>query len=322
MEKATDIQFEFVKSPFFKKGSLTFSSSGHYLRESDKHYRCDLSCRKLCDKNEPQIKKVDMERNFSRYAQKFVLPKSEKTFQFADGLMKQLFHGIIDGEDWGEMMYRDEYLDLTFDAMKADIKQEGTFPKSDIDEIERTFTKNIAINNRTLLISTLLCFFKSISEPENEAHLGRDLANICKKIYLSDTGKIQSILLERWGWYILNYINKKFPEYFAILEANGVKILNTNDPILFLELKEAVAQFEETDNFNHALNSQSTKVFYSLFSMIKNIIDPIIGGKSNEEQMKAIVKSMELMVSPKFEALMKVFQLSNANIRRKKNRRA
>jgi hypothetical protein len=164
-----------------------------------------------------------------------------------------------------------------------------------------------------------LSVFKSISESENETYLARDISNISKKIYLSDTGKIQSILFERWGWYVLNYINRNFPEYFGILEKNGVKILNKkDDPILSLELKEAVSHFSE-DNFEKALHSQSVEVFYNLFSMMKKIIDPIMRRESNEKQKEAVIKGIEYMSTPQFQAMMRTLQVGGARIKRKRN---
>ena len=263
-----------------------------------------------------------MERNFSRYAQKFVMPASEKTFQFADKLIKQLFHGIIDGEDWGEIARKEEYIDKILDAMESETKQSATISKSDVNEFRDTFTNVTALDNRTLLMSTLLSVFKSISEPENEVYLGRTLASICKRIYLTDTGKIKEVLLEKWGWYVLNYINRNFPEYLKILEDNGVKILNTkNEPMLYLDLQEAVKQFSE-DDFEDALHSQTTKIFYEMFSMVKAMIEPIMKRQSNEKQMEAVMKGFKQFLTPQFQALTTIFQIGNARIRRKRSKKA
>jgi hypothetical protein len=313
--------FELVKPPLFKKGSLTFSLSGHYLRESDRHYRCDLSCRGGCDKKEPQIKKEDMERNFSRYAQKFVLPTSEKTFKFADDLMKKLFYGIVDGEDWEDVAQKEEYIYKVIDAMKADVKESQPISESDINEIQNPFININSIDNRTLLNVTLLSVFKSISEPEGQNYLARDIANICQKIYISDTGRIQSVLFEKWGWYILNHVNKSFPEYFGILEKNNVKILNKkDDPMLKLDLKEAVMQFDK-NNFKEALHSEPVSIFYTLFSVIKSVIDPIIKRESNEKQKESVIKVMGFMMSPQFQMMARVIQVGNAKIRRKRSKK-
>ncbi len=313
-----------VKPPFFKAGSLMFSSSSHNLVLSGRNYRCSSDCNGTCDRHEPQIKKETMERNFNRYAQKFVMPPSEKTFEFADKLMKQLFHGIIDGEDWNEVYKKDEYMENVIVAMKADVKQSKEISlESDIDELQEAFTSVSAFDSRTLLYCTLLGILKSISEPECEVYLGRGLANICRRIHLSDTGKIQSVLLERWGWYVLNYINRNFPEYFSILEKNKVKILNPkDDPILKLELKEAVQQFSSEDKFKDALHGQTTKIFYDMFSMIKALIIPIFQHESIEKQKEAAIKGFEYLNSPAFQSMMRILQLGDARIRRKRNRKS
>jgi hypothetical protein len=317
------IQFEMVKPPFFKAGSLMFSSSSHNLVLSGRNYRCSSDCNGTCDRRERQIKKETMERNFCRYAQNFVMPASKETFQFADKLMRELFHGIIDGEDWDSVYKQDEYMDDVLTAMKADVKKSGTLMESDIDELQNTFTSVSAFDSRILLYCTLLGIFKSISEPENEVYLGRGLANICRRIHLSDKGKIQSILLERWGWYVLNYINRNFPEYFTILEKNKVKILNPkDDPILKLDLKEAVQKFSDDDNFEDALHGQTTKIFYDMFSMIKTLIIPIFQHEPIAKQKEAAIKGFEYLNSPLFQSMVRILQIGNARIRRKRNKKS
>src|ERR1035437_5834583 len=109
------IPYEIVKPPFFKKGVLRFASSEHYLRVSDRNYRCDLDCRGECGKKEPQIKKENMERNFCRYAVKFGLENNINNNLFIANLYKSVLHKIIDEEDWGTMVVQGDILDNTID---------------------------------------------------------------------------------------------------------------------------------------------------------------------------------------------------------------
>lgn len=315
------LPIEIVKPPFFKKGCLMFIESSHYLRLSDKHYRCDLSCRKKCDKNEPQIKKENMERNFSRYAIKFHISEKIDDGSFMVRLTKDALIQIIEGEDWDSMIKSMDRLDDSVELMKSELKESNQILREDIENFENEFSQLNTVNPKLLLTSMVTGVLKSFSEPENETQIGRDLSILCKRIYINKKGKIKEILLEEWGWYIINLINKKIPGYLDSLKKNGVKIINDpNKKILSMELKEAVNYFSG-DNFGDALNSFTIGSFYSMFSVFETFISPMVNGESTKKQKESVIKGFEQMNSPVFMALSKLMQVGNIKLRKKIERK-
>ena len=314
-------QIEFVKPPFFKAGSLRFASSGHDLVLSGRNYRCSLSCRGSCKEKEPQPNKEKIERNFSRYALKFRFEGGKKFEEFTLGLIRNVLHGMIDSKDWGEDIQLGEEIDERLDMMKDELKSTGNILEEDINKIENNYAKLSAVNPQLLLIAVMIGVLKSFSEIENEMDMGRELAILCKRIYITDTGKIKEILLERWGWYILNYIDKNISSYIAGLEKKGIKITNKkDDEILSLDLKDAVKYFDK-NNFDDALHSYGTNFFYNLFSMSKIFIDPIVQGKTNFEQRESLAKGFQQLTSPLFSSLAQLMQISGAKVRIKRQRK-
>ena len=322
MENEQDTkQIEFVKPPFFKAGSLRFALSGHDLILSGRNYRCSQSCRGACKENEPQPNKEKIERNFSRYALKFRFEGGKKFEEFTLGLIKNVLHGMIDSKDWGENIRLGEEVDETIDLMKDELKFSGNILEEDVKKFQDNYAKLNSINPQLLLIAVMIGILKSFSEIENEMDMGRELAILCKRIYITDTGKIKEILLERWGWYILNYIDKNISGYLVGLEKNGIKITNKkDDEVLSLELADAVKYFDK-ENFEDALHSYTANFFYQVFSIGKTFIDPIVQGKTNFEQRESLTKGFELLTSPMFTSVAQLMQISGAKVRIKKNRK-
>ncbi|MCX6752065.1 MAG: hypothetical protein NTZ87_01000 [Candidatus Nomurabacteria bacterium] len=308
---------EIVKPPFFKKGVLRFASSGHYLRQSDRHYRCDLNCRGKCDKNEPQINKENMERNFSRYALNFKFKVDKNIELLSKKLIKDLLHEIIDEENLEEIVEREEEVENTVDTMNAELKHSGNILREDIENFKNQYANINTVNPKLLLTSMAVGVLKVFCEPENQSQIGKEFSILCKRVYITNTGKIKEILLEEWGWYILNFIGKNVPNYVEELKKKGVKILNKYDsPILSLDLKEAVKHFD-VENFEDALHSYTIQYFYQGFSMFKSIIDPMVQGKSSVEQKGGLIKTLEQMNNPVFQSLLKVMQIADIKLRKK-----
>jgi len=294
-----------------------FIESSHYLRLSDRNYRCDLDCRGKCKKKEPQLNKENMERNFIRYTKKFIIPDNIDDGSFMIRITKDTMHEIIEGNDWDEMVRSSDRLEDTLEVIKSDVKEFNKIEKNDIETYKNQYSEVNTVNHRLLLTCTITGVLKSFTEPENETQMAKDLSYLCKRIYIDNSGKIKKILLERWSWYIINLINKKIPGYLKNLEKNGVKIINdNNDEILSLDIKEAVNYFSG-DKFEEALHSNTISTFYNLFSLFKTLIDPVVSGKSSSEQKEGIIKGFEQMNNPIFMSLMQVMQVSGIKLKKK-----
>lgn len=315
------LPIEIVKPPFFKKGSLMFTDSSHYLRLSDRNYRCDLDCRGKCNKNEPQIKKENMERNFSRYSMKFYISEKIDDGSYMIRLTKDTLHEMIEGEDWEGAVKSMDRLDDSIETIKAEFKKSDKILSEDIKSFEDEFSKLNTVNPKLLLTCMITGVLKSFSEIENETQMGKDLSLLCKRIYITKTGKIKEILLEEWGWYIINLINKKIPGYLDSLKKNKVKIINDpNNKTLSMDIKDAVNYFSG-DNFENALNSYTVGSFYSMFSLFGTFTNPIINSQSTHKQKEGIIKGLEQMNSPSFMATSKIMQVGNIKLRKKIERK-
>ena len=303
-EKITNNEIRIEPLPFFKKGTLVFSDSGHELELSDKHYRCKEHCRSFF--GERQIKKDNLEKNFTYYVQKFRLePKPAE--KISDELMKKYLIDLLTEPD---IEGKQEVLDTTIRAMDEDLKNiksvkaedeyyetgefkgGGKITKEDIKTFEDAFVAKYKEILPQHLFAVLLSYLKTLSDPAYAKYLGQGLALISKKIYISNSGKIERIEFERWGWYIMNYFDKRFPNYLNNLKANDMVITNGYDAITELGIREAINGFRGS-NFYEALNWLDVGSLTELFGILRSVIKAMKG--SPEEIRLATLQVMDFM---------------------------
>lgn len=303
-EKTINNPIKIEPLPFFKKGTLVFADSGHELELSDKHYRCKEHCRSFF--GERQIKKENLEKNFTYYVQKFRLdPKPAE--KISDELMKKYLIDLLTDPD---IEGKQEVLDTTVRAMDEDLKniksvraedeyyETGKFKgggKLAIEDI-KTFEDAFVAKQKEILpqhlFAVLLSYLKTLSDPAYAKYLGQGLALISKKIYISNSGKIERIEFERWGWYILNYFDRKFPNYLNSLKEKGVIITNGYDAITELEIREAINEFKGS-NFYEALNWLDVGSLSDLFGILRGVIKAMKG--SPEDIQQATLQVLDFM---------------------------
>lgn len=303
-EKIIDSPIEIEQLPFFKKGTLVYAESGHELELSDRHYRCKEHCK--TDTGEKQIKKENLEKNFTYYVQKFRLePKVAEKIN--NDLMKKYLIDLLTDPD---IEGKQEVMDTTIRAMDEDLKNiksvkaedeyyetgeykgGGKIAKEDIKTFEDAF---IAKQREILpqhLFAVLLSYLKTLSDPNYANHLGQGLALISKKIYISNDGKILQIEFERWGWYIMNYINKRIPNYLGDLKGKGVDITNGYDAITDLGIREAIEEFRGS-NFLEAMNWLDVSSLSKLFEILRGVIKAMQG--SPEDIQLATLQVLDFM---------------------------
>ncbi len=305
-EKNTINEIKIEPIPFFKKDTLAYSKSGHELEESDRHYRCKEHCK--TESGEKQIRKERLQSNFNYYVQKLRL-EPEKAEKVSNDLMRKYLISLLMESDDG-IIGKQEVLDTTIRVMDEDLKNiksvkaedeyyetgqfkgGGRLKKEDIETFEDTFvTKQKEILPQQLF-AVLLSYLKTLSDPRYARHLGRGLALISKKIYISNEGKIEKIEFERWGWYVLNYIDKRFPDYLNSLKQKGVVITNGYDKIIEMDINEAVHSFKGS-NFLEATNWLDVDSLSTLFEILRNVIKSMTGGP--EDIQKATLQMLDFM---------------------------
>lgn len=287
-EKVINNQIVIEQLPFFKKGTLIFADSGHELELSDKHYRCKEHCRSFF--GERQIKKDNLEKNFNYYVQKFRL-ETKTGEKVADELLRKYLIDLLTEPD---IEGKQEVLDTTIRAMDEDLKNiksvraedeyyetgefksGGKIAKEDIKTFEDTFVAKQTEILPQHLFAVLLSYLKTLSDPAYAKYLGQGLALISKKIYISNEGKILKIEFERWGWYIMNYIDKQFPNYLNDLKAKEITIVNGHDEITELGIREAINEFRGS-NFLEAMNWLDVSSLSKLFEILRGVIKAMKG---------------------------------------------
>ena len=303
-EKTINNPIKIEPLPFFKKGSLVYAESGHELELSDGYYRCAEHCKS--DTGERQIKAENLEKNFTYYAQKFTLDQ-KAAGKISDELMKKYLIDLLTEPD---IEGKQEVLDTTIRAMDEDLKNiksvkaedeyyetgkfkgGGKISKEDI----KTFEDALLAKQREILpqhlFAVLLSYLKTLSDPNYSKYLGRGLALISKKIYISNDGKIQKIEFERWGWYIMKYFDKRFPNYLNNLKEQGVIISNGYDEITELDISEAVRAFKGS-NFQEVMNWLDVDSLSKLFEILRGVINAMKG--SPEEIQTATLQVLDFM---------------------------
>ena len=306
---------QFKKPPFFKSGTLVFQQSGHGLTLSDKYYRCILDCKQECNINdEKQIKKETLERAFSRLATEFKLSQ-KATDSFGPKVIKEMLCRIIMDED--DLIYFDESLDATFSVMREEFMgietmedreifdkthkplKEGQISEKIISDFEESFANKAKKKYRFWLFGCVLSTLRAFSNPKNnEADCGYTLAYLCRRISLANDGKIIGLELERWGWYILNFIDRKIPNYLYKLAQKGIKITNKEDKLLSLDLYDAIKFFDgdETD----ALHNHEFSLIPKYFFEVRKFVDMIADGDDKKMRQEMLAFYASFMTNPVF----------------------
>lgn len=275
--------------PFFRPQTLLFEDSNHELRISDRHYRCDLDCKGKCGLSEPQIKTDTLEKQFTRLSDLFKLDEEIVETMRIDLTKKYftdiLFHNI-DQKDTEQ-----DKIDRTLLAMQKDNKAGLKIDNEDVPDIEAALVRQQELDYPILLFGYMIGFIAGLSPLEEPAQRARNLALISKKILINDKGKIVSMEFERWGWYMINYIERYKPGYIDCL--SKVSTLNKNDELIGLDLFDALNYFD-TDNFEEALHNHSANDMYLVFKMLKDMTKNLISGNSQQMQ-SGLVQMMTTM---------------------------
>lgn len=314
--------------PFFKKGCLVFVRSGHELEESSRHYRCKEHCKS--ESGEQQIKKENLRKNFQYFAEKFCF-ELENIADIGNELLKKHLAKLITSAFDGN---KQDILDATIASMDRDVKNiksvraekiyeetgaykgGGKIKKEDITTFKNIFIEQQKDLQPMHLFAVLISYMKTLSDPRYRKHLGRGLALITKKIYLSDRGKIVEVEFERWGWYILNYIDHHIPGYLSGLEKKGIVITNGADEILDLEIEDAIAYFND-GNFLDAMHWFDVGSISDLFTVPQTMIKAMDAGP--EDVQKAMVMFLEFMKNnPSAQLATGLYPAVGKGIKRKK----
>lgn len=292
-------------SAFFRKETLVFKTSGHLLRKSDRHYRCDLSCRGKCKENEPQLNKENFERNFSRFAKKFSIEKKTAERLWKKMISKYLIQIIEQTEE--KVKVPENSLHATLAVMNLELTKKGKLKKSDIKDFESSFIASQGADSSLTLFAYAAGFIKALSYDESERQAGTSLALLARKIYLSNTGKIVGIELEKWGWYILNYINREESQYLFQLRKNGVEIYNEDNAVNKMEFAKALEYFEET-KLLEAMSTNVDQEFLMIMTVLKKTITNLTEGdlKTNQTELRVFFEM--LASNPKVQTAFKLSQ--------------
>lgn len=278
MIKSTDKTKEL---PLFSKGSLTFKDSKHTLVKNGKYYRCSLKANGFCIKESEQlINAKNMEDKLARVLEKFFLPEGTATKLF-EKVISTYFLNLMKGGS--RDMHIQASLEATGNIMIKDLNDGKEIQKSDFLEFKRNYFV-LAKNFYTDILLGFLIQFLFIlvkNNPEKDEMtsqldklfkmkpqiLHRSFALQLKKIYISDTGEIENIEFEGYGWFVFQYFKKLIPEYQPKIKEGF--ILNTKK-FPSLDYNEAMAEFIKNDlTDTYSYNAFATK--YAKEKLIKKI---------------------------------------------------
>jgi hypothetical protein len=200
------------KYPYFRKGVLAFEKSGHTLTRDRAYYVCSKKQKRQCVEPEVRtIKAEDLERRFSYLTKTFMIPEKAK-----ERVIKEMFRGIfsafvdnlLDSHDFYEL------IGLTTDALKTEVKAGDTTNfKGDAKTIKAQMEK-IAEKNTRLITAITLATVIILAKPKPKRdEIGKVIAYLSEKVYLSNDGKITKIVLCPLGDYIFQFLRKQMPEY-------------------------------------------------------------------------------------------------------------
>lgn len=263
---------------FFKPSCLVFKNSGHALTLSDRNYRCVSSCKGECDKKEPQINQRTLERSFADMAKNFEIEEASFGKLYRKMLVDYLPVLIVEAEEKAEA--QDEILKATLAVMKQEVEAGKKIKKSDEKDFKEAFSEEKNASYILVLFAYLVAVVSIFSKKEHEKDFGKTLALITKHVYLSDKGKIEGIELEKWGWYIINFIDKNYPDYLLKLRQNSVNILNVKEDFCDFKPLEAVHYFE-SQNIEIAISEYKTFYYYNLLTKIQNTTEILMTGNTD-----------------------------------------
>ena len=310
-----EIEIEQIKikpQDFFKEGCVVFQNSKHPLCLSNGYYRCQPDCNHKCEeKNEGQFKKESFERNFSRFAKKFKIEKMEMEVLRKKFFRKYFMDVLLGVEEANEG--KNEIVDANLAVMKEDLEK-GKSIKRDAGD---SFEQLIKINQDEyplILFSYVIGIMATLSKPEEERWLGKALALITKHIYISDSGAIEEIEFEKWGWYVLNLINRNNPNYLWNIKNAGVIIKNdTTDELIGKELMEAIKYFEERD-YTEALHNHLSDTLYQYFAVVKKMMKGFYEGDSVALQKAMLEAVNEMVNNPIFQLMQEALPIGAKRI--------
>ena len=127
-----------------------------------------------------------------------------------------------------------------------------------------------------MLLGFALNVISAFMNPDKEKLIGHNLALMTKHVYLSNDGKILKIELEKWGWYLLTYINKRSPGYLNNIRKKRVVITNKSDELTDKSFSEAALSFG-VGNTGEAMG-QEGNALYELLKVSRMSLGSLVGG--------------------------------------------
>ena len=230
--------------PFFKDGTLIFKESGHKLRISDRHYRCDLNCQGKCKLGEHQFKIENLQRNFLTLLEKF-----EITVNDLDGVLDRLMRDnlvdILLGPE-KETRGKEQIMEDTLAVVAQDLQNGEKMKKSDIKDFMDSYTQARQIDYSIILAGMAFDVLRA-DNPKAQERLARakTFSRIVKHVYLSNEGEILEIEFEPWGWYLIRLINRNVFGYIDSIRKK-IDIVNDSDELEGKKLSEAAMYFAKT----------------------------------------------------------------------------
>ena len=265
--------------PFFKDGTLVFNESGHALRISDRHYRCDLNCRGKCKLPERQIKTQNLEKNFLTLLNKFEID-ADTTDKVLDRLVRDNLVDIILGPEKESRVY-EGIMDTTLSVAAQDLQKKGKVKRQDLKDFEDAFLQKRQTDYSMLLAGITFDVLRAINpNAQEKSNRGKTFARIVKHLFISNDGKILKIEFEPWGWYIIRLIDKKVLGYLDGIRKKHVHIINESKELDGKKLSEADFYFAAVKP-NEALgqNINASKEWITLISdMMKSLLKNDVQG--------------------------------------------
>ena len=254
---------------------------------------------------EPQIKRDTLDKAFSRLTEGLEIDDATMKTIYKD-VMKSYFVDVL-FENFDEKDAQQEIIDASIAAMKADIEAGNSMVREDIPDVESAFIRIQELDYPSLLFAYLMGTIAAFSINRRPTERARNLALITKSVEISKDKQIVSIELERWGLYVLHFIQEYKPNYLKKL---GIKVLNTDDELLKLPLKEAMLYFN-AGNFLEALHNHNASEIYPLFGMMKGLVTSLIDGDPKKMQVALVDMMTQLTQNPAAEFSMRIKPLNN-----------
>lgn len=242
-----------------------FRDSGHKLIKSGKYYRCSDDTNQKCGLGEKQILAETLERNYSRLANK--LHSKELDFDsLLESLLRDHFWDLVFGID-KRAKNKQEIIDATLSAMQSDVNENKIVDREDEKDYRDNFMEVLRADHPVMLFGYAVSMIQALTTERPESDMGRLLAHFSRRIYLGKTGKVESIELERWAWYVLNVvIARNTKTYFQ--ERSELNFINGNDLLHEKGIAEASLSFG-TEDFPDAMGEN----FVAVIGWIKQLKD-------------------------------------------------